>query len=103
MQCSTLHTSNFLVSRRSVFGKVRADLFGASFPVTCLVADQQAAVFASGCVRPGDLKLTLGTGAFLDLNTGSHAHGSQKNIYPLVGWKIGPLVCFYLSYVHEYI
>ena len=75
-----------------MFGYVRADLFGASFPVTCLVADQQAAVFAAGCVRPGDLKLTLGTGAFLDLNTGSHPHGSQKNIYPLVGWKIGPLV-----------
>src|SRR6202000_3187192 len=33
-------------------------------PVTAAVVDQQAALFGHGCRKPGDAKITFGTGAF---------------------------------------
>ena len=51
------------------------------------MADQQSSMFGNCCFNKGDLKVTLGTGSFVDVNTGSAAHGSLKGIYPLVAWK----------------
>ena len=37
----------------------------------------------------GDMKLTLGTGSFLSVNTGSHAHPAiSGSAYPAIGWKL---------------
>lgn len=44
------------------FGEVRVN--GRYLPVTASVVDQQAALFGHGCLRPGDVKITFGTGAF---------------------------------------
>lgn len=65
------------------------DIFGAPIPVRALVADQQAAVFGQCCFDPGDLNCTMGTGSFVNINTGSYPHASVAGLYPLVGWKIG--------------
>lgn len=46
-------------------------------------------MFASSCFKCDDIKVTLGTGAFLDVNTGSDVHNSVTGIYPLVAWEIG--------------
>ena len=40
------------------------------------MADQQAAMFAQGCFDRGDVKCTLGTGTFVDINTGHKPHAS---------------------------
>ncbi|KHJ99632.1 carbohydrate kinase, FGGY family protein [Oesophagostomum dentatum] len=32
--------------------------------------------------------ISLGTGTFVDLNTGSSIHASMNGLYPLVGWRI---------------
>jgi putative glycerol kinase 5 len=64
------------------------ELFGAPIPVTAVVADQQSAMFAQGCWSPGDIKVTLGTGMFFDVNTGSKPHTSLTGFLPLVGWKV---------------
>ncbi|GLH12948.1 Uncharacterized protein GBIM_17605, partial [Gryllus bimaculatus] len=40
------------------------------------MADQAAATFGSCCFSKGDVKVTLGTGTFLDMNTGASAHAS---------------------------
>lgn len=40
------------------------------------MADQSASLFGSGCFQRGDLKVTLGTGTFMDVNTGKEAHAS---------------------------
>lgn len=40
------------------------------------MADQAASLFGSGCTQPGDLKITMGTGTFLNVNTGTRAHAS---------------------------
>lgn len=65
------------------------DIFGGPIPVRALVADQQASVFGQCCFDPGDVNCTMGTGSFIDINTGSCPHASVAGLYPLVGWKIG--------------
>lgn len=72
------------------------------------MADQSASLFGSGCIRPGDLKITMGTGTFLNVNTGAKPHASISGnilkimlinidlnipfctigLYPLIGWRI---------------
>lgn len=70
---------------------------GADIPIRCCIADQSASMYGSGSFRPGSVKVTLGTGAFLDVNTGDKPHASVGGIYPLVGWKYG----YELSYIAE--
>lgn len=40
------------------------------------MADQSASLFGSGCFNPGDLKITMGTGTFVNVNTGRTPHAS---------------------------
>lgn len=55
--------------------------------VTAIIGDAQAATLGEGCLSPGDAKLTLGTGGFLNINTGSKAIARGKGFYPLIGWS----------------
>lgn len=41
------------------------------------VADQQSAMFGECCFHPGDVKLTMGTGGFWNVNTGEHLFASR--------------------------
>lgn len=44
-------------------------------------------MWGSCCFNKGDIKVTLGTGSFLNLNTGSICHASIHGLYPLVAWN----------------
>ncbi|OAD62930.1 Putative glycerol kinase 5 [Eufriesea mexicana] len=70
------------------FGVTPKDVFGVEIPILCSMADQSASLFGSGCTQPGDLKITMGTGTFVNVNSGSKAHASVSGLYPLVGWRI---------------
>ncbi|CAH0391262.1 unnamed protein product [Bemisia tabaci] len=70
------------------FGHVKAEIWGEKIPIQCSLADQAASLFGSGCFKAGDLKVTLGTGSFLSVNTGQIPHASVAGLYPLVGWRI---------------
>ena len=70
------------------FGVTPKEIFGVEIPILCSMADQSASLFGSGCTQPGDLKITMGTGTFLNVNTGSKPHASITGLYPLVGWRI---------------
>ena len=52
-------------------GITDAAVFGAEVPITAAVADQHSALFAQGCIRPGMVKCTHGTGTFLDMMIGT--------------------------------
>ncbi|KAB7502514.1 putative glycerol kinase 5 [Armadillidium nasatum] len=75
---------------RNTYGKL-ADIspqhFGASIPITAVISDQGAAMFGGCGFDQGDVKITLGTGAFFDLNTGHEPHTSINGIYPVIGWE----------------
>lgn len=44
------------------------------------------------CFNKGDIKVTLGTGSFLNLNTGSECNASIYGLYPLVAWNHGEVI-----------
>ncbi|XP_076435847.1 glycerol kinase 5-like isoform X2 [Babylonia areolata] len=71
------------------FGSTHPDIFGVPIPIRAVVADQQGAMFGQCCFKAGDIKCTMGTGTFVDINTGSKPHASMTGLYPLVAWKIG--------------
>lgn len=52
------------------------------------IADQSASLFGCCCFKPNDLKVTLGTGSFLNINTGGQVHSGSVTAYPLVAWKL---------------
>lgn len=52
------------------------------------MGDQMASMFGSGCLNNNDLKVTVGTGAFLNVNTGHKIHPCLSNMYPMIAWKV---------------
>ncbi|XP_014212475.1 putative glycerol kinase 5 [Copidosoma floridanum] len=71
------------------FGRLPGSLFGADIPISCSMADQAASLFGSGCFQSTELKLTMGTGSFINVNTGLEPCVSVAGLYPLVGWRFG--------------
>ena len=71
---------------QGIFGYTRPDLLGVEIPIAAVLGDQQAALFAHGCDRPGLLKCTYGTGAFLVAHTGETAQRSQHQLLSTVAW-----------------
>lgn len=64
--------------------------FGAidGVPVTASVVDQQAALYGHGCRKPGDIKITFGTGAFVLAVTGSEiVRAPERGLLPTVAWQ----------------
>lgn len=64
-------------------------LFGAGIiSITAVQADQQASLFGQCCFDYGNMKITNGTGSFIDINTGDTPKASKRRLYPLVAWRI---------------
>ncbi|XP_071949488.1 glycerol kinase 5-like [Antedon mediterranea] len=76
------------------FGCCDKEIFGGPIPIRACVGDQQAAMFGQCCFEEGDIKVTMGTGTFINLNTGSYPCVPNVGTYPLVGWKIGSEVAY---------
>ena len=59
--------------------------------VAGLAGDQQAALVGAGCVRPGDVKITFGTGGTLDVCLGPgdppSAPRGPTGTFPIVAWQ----------------
>ena len=70
-----------------IFGNGSSTILGAEIPVTAIFGDQQAALFAHGCDRPGLLKCTYGTGCFLVAQTGTKVTKSQNQLLSTVAWS----------------
>jgi len=73
----------------SDFGKTDPSLFGGvSIPITAVAGDQQAALFGQCCFKPGDVKISQGSGAFVDMLVGKKGKVSKRGLFPLVAWVI---------------
>jgi glycerol kinase len=75
--------------RDSVGSFGETSLLGGSVPILGVVGDQQAALMGQGCVKPGQTKITFGTGAFLMAQTGDVAIPSTNRMLTTVAWQIG--------------
>jgi glycerol kinase len=62
------------------FGMLPRDVLGEPLIIGGVAGDQQAAMFAQGCHRPGMAKNTYGTGCFLLMHTGSDAVRSTHGL-----------------------
>jgi glycerol kinase len=84
-----------IVDSSGVIGTASA--LGADLPLAALVGDQQASMVGQGCVRPGQTKITFGTGAMLDMCLGSDpptfaAEPGKRGpgpagTFPIVAWQ----------------
>ena len=58
-----------------------------------IAGDQQASLLGQGCVRPGQAKITFGTGGMLDLVRGTDAPATAARAphgtFPIVAWRRG--------------
>ena len=70
------------------FGDTDADLLGASIPICGMAGDQQAAAIGQVCFKPGMMKSTYGTGAFMLLNTGEQALTSKNRLLTTIGYRL---------------
>ncbi len=76
-------------SNTAAFGTVQSAVFGRALPVTASIVDQQAALFGQACFKPGDVKVTYGTGGFILLNMGANVTMSRAGLIPTVAWSLG--------------
>jgi glycerol kinase len=67
-------------------------------PITSLVGDQQASLVGQGCVVPGAVKATFGTGGMLDQcrDTEAPSSGARSagGTFPIVAWSRGGVRTF---------
>ena len=70
-----------------IFGKCDRDVIDAEIPIATIFGDQQAALYAHGCDRPGLLKCTYGTGCFLVAQTGTTVTRSHNQLLSTVAWS----------------
>jgi glycerol kinase len=71
------------------FGETDAAILGRAVPIRGVAGDQQAALMGQGCIRPGEMKATYGTGCFMLINTGETAAPSRSRLLTTVAARVG--------------
>lgn len=74
-----------ILDSAGVFGTTQ--LFGGAIPVRGVAGDQQAALIGQGCLSPGMVKATYGTGAFVLLQTGREPVRSSHRMLTTIAWQ----------------
>jgi glycerol kinase len=71
------------------FGETDPAFLGRAVPIRGVAGDQQAALMGQGCIRPGEMKATYGTGCFMLINTGETAAPSRSRLLTTVAARVG--------------
>ncbi|MDB5425089.1 MAG: glpK, partial [Phenylobacterium sp.] len=71
------------------FGETEEAFLGRAIPIRGVAGDQQAALMGQGCIRPGEMKATYGTGCFMLLNTGETPAPSRSRLLTTVAARVG--------------
>ncbi|WP_298742966.1 glycerol kinase GlpK [uncultured Brevundimonas sp.] len=78
-------------------GDCEPSLFGADLPIHGAAGDQQAALVGHGALKPGDAKITYGTGAFLVANVGDRPVASTSRLLATLGYAAGGRTAYALE------
>jgi glycerol kinase len=70
-------------------GTLRHDRWPVDLPLTARVVDQQAALAGAGCVAPGLVKATYGTGVFVLAHVGDEVPQAAGGLLPTAAWRVG--------------
>jgi glycerol kinase len=79
------------------FGETDAQWLGRAVPIRGVAGDQQAALMGQGCIRPGEMKATYGTGCFLLLHTGERRPRSTARLLSTVAARVGGITTYALE------
>lgn len=84
-------SKDFLPKIKDTFGNFGTtkglDFLPDGIPITCLIGDQQSALFGQTCINKGELKCTYGTGAFILLNTGNDIVYSDNGLVTTLAYS----------------
>jgi glycerol kinase len=70
-------------------GTLRHPSWRVELPLRARCVDQQAALAGTGCVRPGLVKATYGTGVFVLAHAGDERPESGGGLLPTIAWRVG--------------
>jgi glycerol kinase len=71
------------------FGETDPAILGRAVPIRGVAGDQQAALMGQGCIRPGEMKATYGTGCFMLFHTGETAPISDARLLTTIAARVG--------------
>src|SRR5919204_529563 len=69
-------------------GTMRHDSWPVELPLRARFVDQQAALAGAGCVEPGRVKATYGTGVFVLAHAGTERPNPGGGLLPTVAWRV---------------
>jgi glycerol kinase len=69
-------------------GTLRHDSWPVELPLRARFVDQQAALAGAGCVEPGRVKATYGTGVFVLAHAGTERPNPGGGLLPTVAWRV---------------
>jgi glycerol kinase len=70
-------------------GTLRHPSWRVELPLRARCVDQQAALAGAGCVRPGLMKATYGTGVFVLAHAGDERPSPRGGLLPTIAWRVG--------------
>jgi glycerol kinase len=80
-----------------LLGTCEASVLGGPLPIHGAAGDQQAALVGHGALKPGEAKITYGTGAFLVANVGATPVASTSRLLGTLGYDAGGDVAYALE------
>jgi len=80
-----------------IYGQSDPEVLGAAVPIAGIAGDQQAALFGQGCVLPGTMKNTYGTGCFLLVHAGNWRPAPGEGILASAACRTGTAPAFVLE------
>lgn len=69
----------------------------APIPIHAVMGDSHGALFGQGCLRPGMVKATYGTGSSVMMNVGESPVTSESGLVSSLAWKLGGKVSYVLE------
>ncbi|MEE4186068.1 MAG: glycerol kinase GlpK [Gammaproteobacteria bacterium] len=81
----------------SHFGTTDSGLLGREIPILGVAGDQQAAALGQGCMMPGAIKSTYGTGCFVLVITGDAVVQSSHRLLSTVAYRLDGQVSYALE------
>ena len=70
------------------YGRTDPVLFGGvEIPIGASAGDQMAALFGQQCFTAGNVKISQGSGAFVDMTVGPKPRLSRRGLLPMIAWS----------------
>ncbi len=86
-----------VMETNALFGVTDKKLFGEEIPIHGAGGDQQCALFGQQCFEPGDVKVSQGSGIFVDFTVGNKPKLSKRGLYPLIAWHMEGIATYLLE------